>query len=241
MSVMRRRMFPGHYIQDGLDLHLDGIENTLHGHDSASPYWYDLSGHVGPVDVTVSADYSWDGNSLIRAANSVPPVIDTGSPLAPEGIYTVEAVFSLPELPNGATINYTVYRYLPALQIRTDDAGSTFAYFLQGPNKNYSIQIPFQAPVGSKIYSSAVCWQDPNNQDYTVRAFMMVIGGEKYSGTFSLFKNVTTDNMNICSWNQWGGSILSAAHFYAFRKYGRPLTEAELAHNYMLDKRRYSL
>ena len=52
------------YVNSGLILHYDGIDNTGNGHDSSSTIWKDLSGNNNDGTLTSFASPSWDNKGL---------------------------------------------------------------------------------------------------------------------------------------------------------------------------------
>ena len=55
------------YILTGQTLHLDGIENTINGHDSTSSTWYD---HVSGTNFNKGTKLEWGANNIHYTAGS---------------------------------------------------------------------------------------------------------------------------------------------------------------------------
>ncbi len=213
------------YVKDGLLLHYDGIKNTGTGHDSTATTWKDLSGN-GNDGILNGA--TWEENSLNFDGINDFVNVNKSDTISPQN-QTIEVVLKCngPSKETSADkrqiffvkwIGYT-------MELNTDN---TISYgrsdkttYLRSVNKlNHGTIANITATNGNNI-STLYFNNIQENQTQTVPAM--------YSG----MNNISIGNYS--NGRHFNGNI------YAIRMYNRVLTEAELAKNYEIDKKRFNI
>ncbi len=213
------------YVTDGLVLHYDGINNTGNGHASDVATWKDLSGN-GNDGILNGA--TWEENSLNFDGINDFVNVNKSDTISPQN-QTIEVVLKCngPSKETSADkrqiffvkwIGYT-------MELNTDN---TISYgrsdkttYLRSVNKlNHGTIANITATNGNNI-STLYFNNIQENQTQTVPAM--------YSG----MNNISIGNYS--NGRHFNGNI------YAIRMYNRVLTEAELAKNYEIDKKRFNI
>ena len=216
------------YVQDGLITQWDGIDNVGTGtHNPNATVWKDLAGNL---DLALTANGSWtNGNAL--AVNGAAAVGTTTA----SSYKTIEIVYSKPFQPSkscvlfhtGLANRFVVFRYIsstpPTNQI----------YFEAGKSTKV---ISKQTSAGEITSAVALYGDDDSVVD------VLCDGERRTDGTYSegwgLRKRVSVGGRYSDNSTQNEGSP-SKGEVYAIRLYSRRLTKAELAHNNIVDRKRF--
>ncbi len=204
------------YVQDGLIAQWDGIDNAGTGtHNPNATVWKDL---VGNRNLTLTESGSWnaEGNALVSTN-----VAATSQSAAP-AYKTIEVVFRKTDgriLFNGGDTRHMVIF----------DEDTERVYFTSGENTKQILHAFNSAEVSSiaaqyddndvvaNVFKDATRREDvPHRRSFDAGAGLSVGGRVVDGNTYG-----------------WKGEI------YAIRLYSRRLTKAELAHNYLIDCRRF--
>ncbi len=214
------------YVQDGLITQWDGIDNAGTGaHNPNATVWKDLAGNL---DLTLTENGCWtNGNAL--AVNSAAAY---GSRKAP--VYkTIEVVYSKPFQPNkscvlfhsGYTNRFVVFRYVstPTNQVYFEAAKSTKVIARRTSAGEITSVV---ALYGDNEAVSDVFCDGERRSDGT------------YTEGWGLRTRVSVGGRYSDNSTQAEGSP-SKGEVYAIRLYSRRLTKAELAHNNLIDRKRF--
>ena len=203
------------YVHDSTIILLDGIENTRKGHNAEAAEWEDL---VGPYSFTKTSNFSF-GDSHILATGKIESKYGVKVPAE----YTLEIVYQ-----------YT---------------GST----------NYGIGLMEIAPMFRGRKSTVSWWarQKPDSSDesrlyydrtFDINALNYVAitqnagGGKSYCNGVMGKKNANVyTNNNYQKFCNYTESEVMTGKIYAIRLHSRALTDAELAHNFAVDKARFGI
>lgn len=216
------------YVQSGLVAQWDGIDNAGTGtHDPAATIWKNLAATGGAYDLTLTANGSWnaEGNAL-----AVSDLSAAGQTAAPE-YKTIEVVFK----PNGkgrilfasgdqkrivAFDNDSIAYFSGAFAKGNAGGLSTKCIqenFLSGEVRFLSAEYDDGGAVAN-VFTDAVRREDGGNQN-----------NWNASGVISIGNRDTPQNANYA----WNGEV------YAIRLYANRLTKAQLAHNHLVDCKRF--
>ena len=228
MSLRRRIMMANQkndwYVTDGLLMHLDGIKNTRHGHDETTSVWEDLS----------------DNNLDIQLYNCgilEKSVLFDGSTSYGIGI---EEETSKIAIPNGkAQTIEIVMKYLSL-----DD----FIVFISNKNKAFGYHnktnrlicgtIKFNTAshyaLIDKVYGYRI--------DYVLNDTNCVVfeNGVKLNNALDGYWDTQTSDNNFIIGKRFSGNHLNG-EIFAIRIYDHILSDAEKAHNYNIDKKRFGI
>ena len=215
------------YVQDGLITQWDGIDNAGTGtHNPNATVWKDLAGNL---DLTLTANGSWtNGNAL-----SINSVAAYGSTKAP-AYKTIEVVYSKPFQTKGCVLfhsgianRFVLFRY------EADLAPRNKVYFEAGKSTKFF----YKRATPGEVTSAVALYGD---DDSVVDLFCD--GERKTDGTYTegwgLRNRVSVGGRYGDSPDQVEGSP-SKGEVYAIRLYSRRLTKAELAHNNIVDRKRF--
>ena len=231
------------YIQDGLILYLDGIDNTRNGHSDTTKVWEDLSGNNR--DVAIGSDNKFDLNScvFVKSQNSG---FSFDNPLNSQdkGV-TIECLIKSNNEGVSASENLAYCDWF--WEFRNSDSGKYMMQNVKSYVGNYNMQIynRNKQPILNQklevtpktLYESQITISEDKINCY--------INGE-LKETANSSKDILTgliaDNAKIdlgCA-KSWGRNDLSLnGNIYTFRIYNRALTEAEIKHNYSIDRQRF--
>ena len=200
------------YVQDGLVLLLDGIENTRGGHSASTNVWEDLSGNnydvtMENIQINNNNMYFSGDTSIMYSLNNINAV-------------SVEMVLELEETEQIA--QYIAY------------FGSTDKILAWSPTKNaislghnkkrYSIDELY------KLSSISVQY-NPDAMYLNSKKLELNVGSESwmYSSQYPFMIS------------GYSGGWRMKGKIYSIRVYNRALTQEEINHNYMVDKARYGI
>ncbi|MBR0490631.1 MAG: hypothetical protein IJJ82_01100 [Clostridia bacterium] len=214
------------YIKDGMQVWYDGINNTGSGHSNSTTTWYDLSGNnnhatIYNIATTPTADSGWHSNYL--ALDGVDDFASKTDILVDGANGTIEMI---------AKWNSGLYLF------RSDASGNrTYITGKVTTKGNPAVPIVFVTNNFHNLSSRVLKYYTEKETSYTMNYYNMVASGEP-----QIYQ--TTNNGNYISigsflahkWEQ--GSKMQV---FAVRVYNRGLSEAEIHHNYILDKARYGI
>lgn len=205
------------YIQDGLILHWDGIENVGYGtHDSASTVWRDL---VGGVELTLNGGATWSKNALVLDS--------TGFAQNLEATGYTDSLYSLEVVIRCTGNNY--YRQIVA------NIGTRFMFgffdsslFYVGRNtlKYRRFPITQELHEGTNTFGKALS------------PYAAFLNGETRIGNDGDWWTPSVDGITLGASNA-GNYGKFIGEIMAVRGYNRNLTEEEFKFNADIDKERF--
>lgn len=219
------------YIKDGLQLWLDGIENTRNGHSTSTYSWHDLSGNKYDFSLYAGSGPAYSKENCLEFANSVYRCENTTlqSLMTNSEEKTIEVVCSI------STENTTAKTIFLGGISSSPNAGMGLWYrpasngmCVSGSSSCYSTTDVTNPHTYCAVYSKgaktgADFYQDNVKKNVSGGGTManqyVTIGGRKYDTNYYQFK----------------GEI------YSIRVYDRKLTQEEREHNRKIDKERFGL
>lgn len=241
---MRNAMFSGggklsaeDYVQDGLYLMLDGIENVGIGmpHSYLATSWADLSGHGRNAQLLNGC--TWTANSIYVHGKSSDSIVKTAGPPSNTN-FTLECVHKMDSRDNYARLWDT-----EAYQ-NTARFASLFGTSLAPDNMCFivdrSVDLNYNMiPVSTAARSFSVVPQTSSNK-LGLRAF---VNGQDIQVVFPI---VSPDEHPPSSTIDFGNRSNNPNRgfdgaIFAIRIYNRILTPAEIATNYAVDVARFNL
>lgn len=222
MSILRRRlMMADHYVGGGLLLHLDGINNTGHGHDPNPAVWTDLSGNGHDATLTRRFDGDLFGDRYLDG-DLCWGESDLGNAPA---VMTVECVVR---------------------SITDPWSGPTEGLIISDANISTIYAISDWGASGWTQYSSLT---DNLNREYAGQIFYKACSGTGNPVYFNGIQDDRLDNVpggrsriiQLACKNDQKNERIVRAQIYAVRVYDRVLSADEVAHNYAVDKARFGL
>ena len=222
------------YVQKGLIVHLDAINNTGGGHSNETQTWIDLSGHEN--DATLYNNPAWTNNSLITDGQTNYGKLENTANMEYTNGLTWEArlkVLSLLGLKENGNINIFgnwnsggggIYfnnpnkilanvrlngSYIATTNTTNNIIGQYYTITTTYDNNNLKLYIDGQ-------YISSV----PNNNTYDISILPLTIGGKPDTNPALLSNYANVEFQNILIYN-------------------RALTENEVLRNYQADIARY--
>ena len=215
------------YVQDGLITQWDGIDNAGMGtHNPNATVWKDLAGNL---DLTLTANGSWtNGNAL-----SINDTAAYGSTITP-AYKTIEVVYSKPFQTKGCVFFHSgIANRFFLFRSEEDLAPTNKVYFEAGKSTKFF----YKRATPGEVTSAVALYGD---DDSVVDLFCD--GERKTDGTYTegwgLRKRVSVGGRYSDDSTQLERSP-AKGEVYAIRLYSRRLTKAELAHNNMIDRRRF--
>ena len=212
------------YVQDNLNLWLDGFSNSGENHLSSTSTWKDLSGKSGNATVTGS---SWYKNYLLLDGVDDYATIPYSQTLAPTE-FTIDLTFSKQSIVKNSRSVLFVKWFGYTIELNADNtvvfgtrqSTSDFPYLSGGTiqlKKTYNVVATYKDNVES-IYINGVL---KNRRTNTSSAFShsnnpLTIGRYQTSS----YSNVKINQMKL---------------------YGKALTEEEITHNYNYDKQKFNI
>ena len=203
------------YVNDSAIIWLDGIENTRKGHNAEAAEWEDLA---GPYNFTKTNSFSFGDNYILATGG-----IESKYGIKVPAEYTLEIVYQY----TGST-NYGIGLMGIAPMFR--GRKSTVSWWAR--------QNPDSSDASRLYYDSTFDINGLNSIAITQNAG----GGKSYCNGIMKKKNanVYTNNnyQKVCNYTE---SEVMTGKIYAIRLYSRALTDAELAHNFAVDKARFGI
>ena len=238
---MKEETSTNDYIQDGLVLHLDGINNTGEGdtkHNLSTTVWKDLSGNNN--DATLqnvnfgNAESGWRSNCLkLDGVDDYAAIVDSET-MKPDG-QTIEIVFNRTGEASGNTDSSRrgiifVRWHGYTVELNAIDANNTFSMSYGRTNTGY-LQSSSRAQLNKKYHIGAT-YQNNVSKMYLNSA---------YESEQSITPAPYDTSMNEARIGQYNDKAYTKANIYAIRMYNRALSEEEMEHNYNIDKIRFGL
>ena len=234
------------YINDGMILHLDAINNVGMGdsnHSTTTNIWKDLSGNSGDVTLrtTGTSGPVWESDSL-----SFDGVDDYATGAATSnGDITVEFVGRQNNTSNSGVL-YMINSWGsnvtdPTMQLWGSGSGQLINGRMLVPKNQ---ELPYRE-IGSEqlgrfdAESKAYFTITKNNN--TIKVYWNGQLKKEYNDQEFIDRfNITNMNFTIGKWHT-SNSYYSNENVNAFRIYNRPLTEDEVKQNYYTDKIRFKI
>lgn len=224
------------YIEDGLVLHYDGINNTGNGHSDTATVWKDLSGNNNDGTLrnfNFTTNSEWQENSLeFDGINDAVTITQMNYPNVTLEIVVSEKVIPSGEvcyITNAETGGYSIYRAnsstAKGISIYNAGVGYKFVYLTDNSNlinKKYSLGLTYDGNNAS-VYQSAIKHNTSSVTavGYPVNNTVMALGcNPSGANPYSSYLN---------------GNI------YSVRIYNRALTDEEMLHNYNIDRARFGI
>lgn len=210
----------GDYVKDHMVLWLDGINNTLQGHDDASAYWYDLSGNNHDFAIGSYNQWAADHLTMVRGIAT-----DVG---LPTDFKHTEIVFK-----NAGTETNTMVIFPHGSDYICFFAHSTMAFAPNGSVGDY----PRLSLADSWTDLHAVSF--PRNYKAGTSLGKIYLDGQLATTTTA--SSGTWNNVQykrVCAYDSLTGNPYKG-NIYAIRLYNRVLTDAEILHNWREDQRRF--
>ena len=200
------------YVQDGLVLLLDGIQNVRGGHSTSTNVWEDLSGNnydvtMGNITIDDNNMYFSGDTSIMYSLNNIDAV-------------SVEMVLELEESPKDS-------QYIAAFGSRDKILAwtpSEKGFSLGHVKKRYLLEDLYKKSSISVQYSPDVMYLNSKMLDNSVK-----------SDSWSAAPKYPFMISGYASGYKLKGKI------YSIRIYNRSLTEDEINHNYEMDKKRFGI
>lgn len=212
-------------IQDGLQVWYDGENNTGSGHSSSTKTWFDLSGNGNNATLNGFEGTATSGwNSKYLAFDGENDKVDLKNVIDNKTKFTIEYITTQKR--------YKSWEYLWGVTsskfgMECNMQGHRVLYYVSG--KHYNC-VDLKGTLGKNNYN---CLSINNKK---IEGYL---NGEKKI-------NVTIDkdfenSGNILSLGSVQNKHYMLVDYYAFRIYNRALSEDEIHHNYILDKKRYGI
>ena len=209
------------YIQDGLVVQWDGIDNTGTGfHDPNATTWKDLKGNL---NLTLTGDGSWNAGGNALVVNG----LAASNPSAAPEYKTIEVVYKKTD--NGGRVLFSggnEKRF-----VLFDSAGVSNNVYFSGERRTKLHRFVFDS---SEICFAAACY----GEDGSVLAVYQdseESATEPKNDTWSAGTGTSIGGRTHPTYGvyPWYGEV------YAIRLYDRNLSKWELAHNYRVDCKRF--
>ena len=200
------------YVQDGLVLLLDGIQNIRGGHSTSTNVWEDLSGNnydVTMKNITINENnmYFSGGSSIMYSSNNIDAV-------------SVEMVLELEESPNDSQYIASFGSLYKILAWTPSEKGFSLGH----GKKRYLVENLYKKNSISVQYSPDVMYLNSKKLDNSLNMESWS-SAPKYPFMISGYAN---------GWRLKG-------KIYSIRIYNRALTQDEINHNYEIDKKRFGI
>lgn len=205
------------YVQDGLFMHLDAIENTRNGHVESSTSWNDLKGDFVISDLV---GYTFEDNYLLcnPSSSEIPMLYPNGAPSNP---VSAEFVFS-------TTVNAIVWQQEMA---PTKKFLAVYNGYLElGSNSTKAVPITY-----GKTYSVSVVYEGNTSSSDIVRC---LLNGE--DKTVSRSDSWSGGYFSI-GWRYGTGTYRLIGKLCGIRFYNRQLSKSEQMKNYAIDQARFGI
>ena len=200
------------YINDGMILLLDGLQNTREGHSASTNVWEDLSGNN--YDVTMENIQINNNNMYFSGTNSK---------MYSENNINAVSVEMVLELEETEQIEQYI-AYFGSIDKILAWSPTENAFSLGNKKKRYSIDKLYKLSSISVQYNPDAMYLNSKELGLNVGSEGWMYG-QKYPFMISGYSN---------GWRMKG-------KIYSIRVYNRALTQEEINHNYMVDKARYGI
>lgn len=208
------------YIKDGMQVWYDGINNTGSGHSNSTTTWKDLSGNGNDAQITTKgSSLNWQSNCL--ATNKAESIL---TPWTFSTSHTISVVIEPLEFYNYNTIwennlsaddNEAWIYSNGILAARSNAVGGYTAWTTCNIEKKIKIDVIIDN-------------EKQNNYSFI-------------NGQFSRNGGQINLNGGKLRFNGGKGNTAGKNKYYTMKVYNKALSEAEIHHNYILDKARYDI
>ena len=225
-----------HYIQDGLIVHFDGINNTGSGHDSSANKWVDLiNGYQ--MNFVESVHTTWGSNCINLAGGewSAQGLMSNGRLWTPATNTTIEVVLQC-ETP---AKNQSVV----CLDSENTTSSGTRAHrhiCLYNDNTIGFISTSSNTFVNTENDFTSIKQIAATYNGYSVTS-AYINGNQAIAGSVTHSYRLGTPNEYIGYGDATNYNMSLKGKIYAVRVYNRALTATELAHNLACDNKRFRL
>ena len=200
------------YVQDGLVLLLDGIENTRGGHSASTNVWEDLSGNN--YDVTMENIQINNNNMYFSGDTSIMYSLNNINAVSVEMVLELEETEQIEQY----------IAYFGSIDKILAWSPTENAFSLGNKKKRYSID---------KLYklSSISVQYNPDAMYLNSKKLELNVGSESwmYSSQYPFMIS------------GYSGGWRMKGKIYSIRVYNRALTQEEINHNYQMDKKRFGI
>lgn len=203
------------YVQDGLILHLDSINNVTDGHNLESTIWRDLSSQKN--DVLNIQPSKWTNNSL--KFDSTTAWLKTKNPIS--------STLLSKNMTMEIFLSSTTYKYV---QIGL------------GNNVHLKLRVETQKPYWNTYPITGQNYLEQYNLNEAIR---LVYRNDYDNASANKWFNNQKSAAQVSNLNEvntpfdLGSGEYLIGEIYAIRLYNRSLTDQEIEHNYQLDLERY--
>ena len=218
------------YVNNGIQLHLDGKNNAGYSRSSSVKTWYDLSGNKNNGTITGT---TW-GSNYLSFASSSDHVEKTSAKYNISSEYTLEVVLRpidqvdrYQSIFNTVNTGAAIKQYMTLWSSKWDDVYTNSSYRIENSDGTDN----------KVIYYSGI----EKNTTYTLSA---TLNGK----TLKLYKNgslVSTNTLTFTPRMSESGMYISSSSYpfdgyiYSIRVYNRELSASEIRANYQNDKSRF--
>lgn len=218
------------YVNNGIQLHLDGKNNAGYSRSSSVKTWYDLSGNKNNGTITGT---TW-GSNYLSFASSSDHVEKTSAKYNISSEYTLEVVLrpidqvgSYQSIFNTVNTGAGIKQYMTLWSSKWDNVYTNSSYRIENSDGTNN----------KAIYYSGI----EKNTTYTLSA---TLNGK----TLKLYKNgslVSTNTLTFTPRMSESGMYISSGSYpfdgyiYSIRVYNRALSASEINANYRNDKSRF--
>lgn len=218
------------YVNNGIQLHLDGKNNAGYSRSSSVKTWYDLSGNKNNGTITGT---TW-GSNYLSFASSSDHVEKTSAKYNISSEYTLEVVLrpidqvgSYQSIFNTVNTGAAIKQYMTLWSSKWDNVYTNSSYRIENSDGTNN----------KTIYYSGI----EKNTTYTLSA---TLNGK----TLKLYKNgslVSTNTLTFTPRMSESGMYISSSSYpfdgyiYSIRVYNRELSASEISANYQNDKSRF--
>ena len=200
------------YVQDGLVLLLDGIENTRGGHSASTNVWEDLSGNN--YDVTMENIQINNNNMYFSGDTSIMYSLNNINAVSVEMVLELEETEQIEQY----------IAYFGSIDKILAWSPTENAFSLGNKKKRYSIDKLYKLSSISVQYNPDAMYLNSKELGLNVGSEGWMYG-QKYPFMISGYSN---------GWRMKG-------KIYSIRVYNRALTQEEINHNYQMDKKRFGI
>ena len=231
------------YIKDGLIALWDGIENAGFGiHDDEATVWTDLSGNgYDGVFVTsqLGTGYTWEPNAFVRHANNA------------NGMWTpIDISDTMLSACRDATFSIQMVTGSPVVN---DDWTTQICNLCQTASQSWATGITgLRRTASTGVIGTIAGYTYQTTESFYINPFdaiasvSLVLDGSSialYNGTRLMWNkkpSISPDGTISGVFARLGSSAYAfRGRYMSYRIYNRPLTEAEVAYNYVIDNVRF--
>ena len=221
------------YIQDGLLLHYDGINNTGNGHSNTTTTWKDLSGNGN--DGTLKGGTTWNNDYLnfngtyawVSIGVHNPENVTLEIVSLNNALYDEEREYICNFEGGGMGINY---------ETSNNEKYNRFEIYIE--NSGYAFATSSNVLINNKKYYLSGSYDGTQMKFFENKTKITneIIGTIRKPGNNSIL--MLGENPNG---NEPGGRYWLDGNVYSVRIYNRALTDDEVAYNYAIDKARFNI